>query len=507
MEFDIKKYFKDQYATGASLDPIIDIVLSSINLQFEELQNQYLIDVYPHKKLKNFDAYYELLRRNLLGALFPGPVYSVAEANSKPGAGSIKLDSSAHFRYQTESAALVTFSPCKEVLIVPAASNEIIVKESKGDLFLGINAKIESEEPKLGNLLIYFRDENIGLLQKLKSYSWQVVNAEGNPEEIKIYDSGINHRFDDNTFPLQVQIYEEFINSPFDSSFLMLPIECFAGREKSKIFDDEDSLLWLKINDLGDLADKFTGNLFINCFPVWNMISFQDEDAKFIGGSSYHLNLKDTSNSEIFIRSVKDYSGDEFIEYFDEKTILDPAYPYQYSFLREFKKQEATVRLSKKAKGTLKVVFDKYDYSDEFNELIPKTLEISGLQEVVTSVSLIKPTQRMRIVTDSSMIWDYFRSNLNGRRKWVTKNEVKDAVKKFPAIALYPQIKPDDIYFKKRVGRIDGLLTPYTDIIIPYSEFLPPEEESKLIELLTDYLQSRSTLGNFIIIHFEKAED
>ena len=71
-------------------------------------------------------------------------------------------------------------------------------------------------------------------------------------------------------------------------------------------------------------------------------------------------------------------------------------------------------------------------FSDDFIGIRPKKLEIKDLQEVLSSVEMIKPTQRQTSIYDNKTIWEYFTFLLNSRNRWYTENDIKNAIKLFP---------------------------------------------------------------------------
>jgi hypothetical protein len=120
----------------------------------------------------------------------------------------------------------------------------------------------------------------------------------------------------------------------------------------------------------------------------------------------------------------------------------------------------------------------------------------------VKSVQSLTPTQRIDVLNDKERIWDFFRSLLASRNRWLTRDDLRNAVSTFPPFSSrHKIIVTEKIRFKEKVGRAPaGFLTPFTEIVIPVreKELLQDPDLTYFEHELGTYLKSRSVSGNFL---------
>ena len=496
--FGFREHFEQLYK-GTIQDPLLDALLQALDQYSTDLYNKFLLESYAQKKEGIDDGYYEILRQNLLGPLFPGPVYSVAEATAK-SAQAITLDEASLFEYHTDKPETVNFTPCNETLVVPARSNEVAAFEKEGDLWLGFSIAVEQLKDSAGRLLLFVKSGNIELLSKLRCFPWAPDGEERKATSLSSFHVSSGEEQDpDNSYPGEVNLFDRFRKSPFEYEFLQIPIEILKKCTASNPFQQQEDALWIKIKSLGELSEALQGNLRINCFPIWNMFRSDDIDAKHHKNLSYKLDLQKGIDCEILIHSVRDQGGDESVEYSDCKRVLDPAYPYQYEFFRHHIDQTGEIRLSKKAKGSLRVEFDMYDKREDFVGLKPARLEIKGLQESLSTVTTVEATKRLAIAEDGKVVWDYFRSSLNSRSRWLSQADLRHAIKSFPPLSPIG-VNDTQIQFQRKIGRIYDCLTPYTEITVPVQDVdkLQKGELKYFENTLCEYLMGRTVSGQFL---------
>lgn len=508
--FGFKEHFQQLYK-GTIQDPLLNAVLEALDQQSAILYNKFLLESYSQKKNGFSDGYYEVLRQNLLGPLFPGPVYSIAEVKTKTNGPVITLDEASVFEYNTEAAEVVNFTPCSPTLVVPSASNEVHVAERDGDLWLGFPLANESIKDCAGSLLLHIEDGNIEVLSKLRCFPWAPNGEDHRATPLSSFQSASEEHQSQIPYPGGVALFDHFRNSPAENEFLKIPLEMLRNCEVSDPLKSKKDALWLKIKTLSGLSEILEKNLRLNCFPVWNMFRANNLDVQEKKHLRYAISLQHFTNCEIVVHSVRDQSGDEVTEYLDCKKVLDPSYPFQYQFSRHYEhiddslEQQGEMRLSKKPKGFLRVEFDIYDKREDFVGLKPTRLEIKGLQEHLTSIDTIKETSRLDRANDDKLVWEYFRSALTSRNRLLSEADIRYAIRSFPPFSFL-DVDHDRIDFHRKIGRVNGQITPYTEITIPVVD--PDELESKEREYyensLSEYLIARSITGQFLKVKIVK---
>ena len=126
------------------------------------------------------------------------------------------------------------------------------------------------------------------------------------------------------------------------------------------------------------------------------------------------------------------------------------------------------------------------------------------------SVQSLIPTQRIDVLNNKERIWDYFRSLLSSRQRWLTKDDLKMAVSSYPPFNSNKKVvRVEKISFEEKVGRVKGFLTPFTEVVIPVNEtaLLSEPDRSYFERQIGLYLKNRTVNGNFVRVKLIKAED
>jgi hypothetical protein len=134
-----------------------------------------------------------------------------------------------------------------------------------------------------------------------------------------------------------------------------------------------------------------------------------------------------------------------------------------------------------------------------------------GIDERIKSVQSLAPTRRIDVVNDKEKVWEYFRSLLASRNRWLTRDDLRAAVDTFPPFSSRRNVVvKEKIRFQEHVGRApEGFLTPFTDILIPIREreLLAEPDKTHFEHELVLYLKSRSVSGNFVRTRLVSEDD
>jgi hypothetical protein len=207
--------------------------------------------------------------------------------------------------------------------------------------------------------------------------------------------------------------------------------------------------------------------------------------------------------------SVYDTGHEPPIEYKPAASVMDPGYPYQYTTSFDPDRGEIYLTLSPPpATGQVVARYWQYELNDGCVGLAPgKPLQHDkGASMSIKTVQSLSPTERLDIFDDNrkeerKKVWDYFRSLLASRNRWLTRGDLRNAVLAFPPFSD-PEIgiEPEKILFDEKVGRVRGFLTPYTEITVPVAsaELLLEPDRSHFERQLGMYIKTRTVNGNFV---------
>jgi hypothetical protein len=193
--------------------------------------------------------------------------------------------------------------------------------------------------------------------------------------------------------------------------------------------------------------------------------------------------------------------------------VADPRYPYQYTASVDPGREDIHLSLSPPPGGDVKVRYYQYETGD----LCVNIAEgrsfgfYQGVDERMKTVQLLTSTHRLEALSDKQRIWDYFRSMLVSRNRWLTRDDLRAAVSTFPAFGGRRNvIVREKIGFKELVGRAPrGYLTPYTEVLVPVRErtLLQDPERTHFERQLELYIKKRSVNGSFVRVVLVSADD
>jgi hypothetical protein len=134
-----------------------------------------------------------------------------------------------------------------------------------------------------------------------------------------------------------------------------------------------------------------------------------------------------------------------------------------------------------------------------------------GVDERIKTVQTLTPTHRLEALEDKQRIWDYFRSLLASRNRWLTRDDLRAAVCTFPQFGGRRNlVVRERIAFKEQVGRMaEGFLTPYTEIVVPLRDrtLLQEPDQTHFEQLLETYIKRRSVNGNFVRVKLVSVDE
>jgi len=497
---DIKMRFVSEYR-GDIKDPVLTTLLQAIDSYQSDVQNQLLLSVYAQRSDQISDGLFEVLRRHLLGQLFPGPVYAVAHASLRDAdtVVPIMLEQHHYLSLQDSEGNRILFAPLEPVWIVPSFTNDVQVQAVGDDLMLGLSIPVRNlREAPDGRVRVHAAGVDPFLLERLRCRLPQPTDAGENAGPVRW---SLRPQY-----PGVFTIADEFFQTPYALSFLDLP---FTLLENAAV---KDAVVWLTFPGLGEFASELERKLTLNGFVVWNMVhgemlAIQSE------GSRYRVPVAGPGNQETILVTVEDLGTDPAIEYANAASVADPRYPYQYTASVDPGREDIHLSLSPPPGGDVKVRYYQYETGD----LCVNIAEgrsfgfYQGVDERMKTVQLLTSTHRLEALSDKQRIWDYFRSMLVSRNRWLTRDDLRAAVSTFPAFGGRRNvIVREKIGFKELVGRAPrGYLTPYTEVLVPVRErtLLQDPERTHFERQLELYIKKRSVNGSFVRVVLVSADD
>lgn len=485
---DLKTRFLNLYK-GDIKDPVLYILLDSIEAYQKDQFDKLILSSYSNWSGQISDGMYEVLKRNLLGYMFPGPIFSVSEAslrdvkNSNP----LKLESYYPLNLQDSEGNKNLFCVMKPVWIIPSFNNDITVKTKGENLLLGFNVILNDEIEENVFLSIFSKNADPLILERIRC---RITDT----NERKSYQSVFS-----NFYPNSQNFKNELFQSPYESSIIEIPLQQFL--KKSTI--DENGTYWLELTGLAEYSKSIEKNLTINSFVVWNLIEKEYVCLDSLDGSKFVINNLQLNKYETTISKVVDLSTDNLIEFVNSSYTLDPSYPYQFTAFPHPDKDCMILNLIPNVRGSIKVHYYQYDLSD-LTINIPAGRPFSlyeGLDENLKNVQTLVPTSRNELLNDKSKIWDYFREQISSRNRILSKDDIKNFILSYPPFAqLKESIINSEIEFEEKIGRLKGFITPYTEIKIPiniksvFNNIDKPYFEREI----GLYLKSKAVVGNFV---------
>ncbi len=497
---DIRMRFVSEYR-GDIKDPVLTTLLQAIDSYQSDVQNELLLSVYAQRSDQISDGLFEVLRRHLFGQMFPGPVYAVAHASLRDAdtVVPVLLEQHHYLSLQDSEGNRVLFAPQEPVWIVPSFTNDVQVQVVGGDMMLGLSVPVQNlhDFPE-GRARIYAAGVDPFLLERLRC---RLPETAGDGEDSAPARSALRPQY-----PGVFTIADEFFHTPYATSFLDLP---FALLEGAAV---KDGAVWMPFPGLGEFGSELDRKLTLNSFVVWNMVhgemlAIQSE------GSRYRVPVSGPGNQETILVSVEDLGTDPAVEYANAAGVADPRYPYQYSASVDPSREDIHLSLSPPPGGDVKVQYFQYGTGEHCANIAEgRSFGLyKGVDERVKTVQLLNATHRLEALGDKQRIWEYFRSLLVSRNRWLTRDDLRAAVGTFPSFAGRRNVVVrEKIGFKELVGRAPrGYLTPYTEVLVPVREkaLLQDPERTHFEKHLERYIKRRSVNGSFVRVILVSADE
>lgn len=500
LEIDLRNRFLSKY-DGEVNDPILNILLDTIEEYQKELQDELFLSAYTSWNNELSDGFFEILRKNMYGELYPGPAYSVVHSrlaqykSSEP----LFIDTFHHLSTQDEYGNKIFFSPHKPTWIVPNSSNSVVVDTENEDLLLGFNLwDLNSLDSKY-YISLFLNNVEPMIIERLKCQIFLTSRISPNVDKKSVLRT---------EFPLVEDTNKIFFQTPFHSRFINIPIDFLKKKFNQQKPGD---IVWIKFNSLGEYAELLDKNLIVNAFSIWNMMEKEMVLTKPIDKFKYKLLGMDFSNKETIVTGVFDTGQDPAIEYFNRSKLMNPSFPYQFNTYADRAGDAMILAINPPPKGNVKVKYMQYNLSDETTN-IPSGKSFTlyrGLDEDIYSVQSILPTVRNNVVNNKKDIWKYFRNLVASRNRLITREDIRTAIISYPPFAANQEnIHYDGIEFNEKTGRVRGFITTYTEIVVPVNlEFLLKSPEKEYFELtLGLYLKEKTINGNYLSVKFVESK-
>ena len=496
---DIKARFHEAYE-GDIRDPILTTLLDTIEAYQEDVQDQLLLTTYAQRSDTVSDGFFEVLRRHLFGQLYPGPAVVILQASLREVATAppVRFEQHHYFSIQDQEGEKVLFAPQHPTWIVPALTNDVKLQVYGDDIMLGFNvvAKNLRQAPD-GFVSVYLGEADPLLVERLRCRLPGESRPPAPPATVLSVD-----------YPGRYTYLNEFFHSTYENRYLRIPFEVFASLAARR---SGDEVIWIPFQGLGPLAPQLEKKLLINTFVGWNIV---EGGATGIPVDAFRqrMQITDHRNRETIIVTVSDRGTDPPTEYVHAATVMDPGYPFQYTTSSDIHRDEIILALSPPTTGEVKIRYYQYDVGDLcINIASGRSYALhQGIDERVKSVQSLTPTHRLNALSDKVMIWNYFRSMLASRHRWLTRDDLRAAVKTFPAFSGNSSlVKTEKIAFEEKVGRVRGFLTPFTEILVPVRDraLLAEPDRSHFERELGLYIKQKTVSGNFVRVKLLSAEE
>jgi len=491
LSFNMRRRFFEKYK-GDIQDPILKTILDTIDAYNNDLQNDLLLTANDVLDDEISDSFYEIFSKHFFGQLYPGPIYTVAQAKlmDVKSSNPFLIEKNHHFSMQDINGNKIYFSPIQESWIVPAFTNDIGVSIYGDDLILIINILKENLIDN-GYASIYFDTNDILLLERFKYAIFKLTNFY---EPFYQFKSSFS-----DTFPLVSEFKTDFFQTPYLSRFIKIPFKYFKNISN----ESTSNSLNLKIEGFAKYSRAFEKKLTLNSIPLWNIIK-KEQILNSINDKNLFF-LNDTNNSQYttIITKVSEIFNNEEKEYFSQKEIINPLFPFQYSHIYNNERNGILLSLNPQPVGNIKVEylqFDKTNNSDELSKGRSLTLYM-GLDEIISNMQTIINSTRNNLIKSKKEIWNYFTNMLASRNRLLTKEDIKSGIISYPLFSGNKNIVDySKIKFEEKVGRIKGSIGTFTEITIPVSvpELLISPEKDFFEREIGLYLKNRTVTGHFL---------
>jgi hypothetical protein len=500
---DLTTRFAGEYK-GDIKDPILTTLLQTLDAYQKDVQTQLLLSVYAQRSDQISDGLFEVLRRHLFGQMFPGPAYVVAQADLRDvaSAAPVLLEQHHYLSLLDQEGNKILFAPQHPCWIVPTHSNEVRVESFGDDLLLGLKMPIENlPESADATVNIFTGDVDPLLVERLRCRLPQPVDS--------IQDQRTQRTILRHKYPGVYIIIDKFFSTPYEQRFLRVSFDLL--RNVGYRPGDEE-IVWLPFQGLGEYGIELERKLTLNAFVAWNLV-----ESEMLAIQSdmfrYRVPITNQATQETIVLSIEDLGTDPPTEYVDAATVVDPGYPFQYTTSANVRRGEVVVALSPLPAGDVKVRYHQYDIGELcLNIAAGRSFGLyQGIDERIKSVHSLTATHRLDGLNDKEGIWNYFRSLLASRNRWVTRDDLRAGVVSFPPFSSRRNIVvKDKIKFEERVGRTSkGFLTPLTEITVPLRDrsLLRDPDRTCFEHGLSKYLSGRTVNGNFLRVKLVSAED
>ncbi len=496
LSFDMRHRFYEYYQ-GNLDDPVINIVLDTLDAFQKEVHEKLLLTTYSQWNEGNTDGLFESLRRHLFGQMFPGPAFVIVHATLRNANESqcLKIDKYFPFSVQDSEGNQHLFSPQSPSWIVPSSTNDILVETNGDTLILNLNVFHANIEDTDGEINIYCGGVDPYLIERMRCRIYQMSGYSGAAAEPEMPFRS--------AYPGMYQIRKDFFQTPYHNKFLKVP---FSLIRKIALADGNGpkATVNLPFSGMARHANDLARKLTMNAFVMWNIIEKENLLRRTADGLTFTLQSLSLNKNRVMINSVQDTGIDPPPEYLDSSAVLDPSYHYQYITESDKDNDSITLRLHPKPKGDIKVYYSIYD-------LDPKCRNIQagsafsfyrGLDDSIRSVHSLTPSGGNESINDKDKIWEYFRSMLSSRTRLLTKEDLRTAIANYPAFASRPDIvDPNQIEFNEKVGRVSGFITPYTEIKVFFGDqdIIDNDGERTFFEReIGLYLKNKTVNGNYL---------
>jgi hypothetical protein len=491
---DLRTRFAHEFKSDIR-DPILTALLRSLEVYQNEYQDELLYSIYAQRSDEISDGLFEVLRRHLFGQMYPGPVFTIVEATLREAEVPVAVElhhESYSFLSDTEGNKIL-FAPLSPVWIVPANTNEVTVESDGSDLLLGFSLiphEVAKEDDVVASVFLHQVSPLLAERMRCRIFDYKPTDIAAKARRTVLRDA----------YPGTFNFIDDFFVAPSQWQFLEIPMHIL----KSAKGKDNADQIWLRLPGLGTHASELKKKLTLNAFLTWN-VERRNHEAVPIDNVRYKISLPDPKNVQLTVVSVAD-AGQE-VEYVDAAMTTEPAYPYQFTASVDSRRGDILLSFNPPPTGSVKATCCQFRLDDTSVGIAAgeSMKHYEGLDERILSMQSLMPTQRLDVVNNKKRVWDYFRSLLASRNRWLTRDDLRAAVKMFPPFAgTESPVNIDRIGFEEKVGRVRGFLTPYTEIKV----VLAPSDESNILadtkeksyfeRRLGAYLKSRTVNGNFV---------
>lgn len=493
---DFRLRFVGEYK-GDIKDPVLTTLLDTLDAYLKDVQTQSLLSAYAQRSDQISDGFFEILRRHLFGQMFPGPAFAAAQASLREvrTAQPLLLTSDHSFSLQDQEGNKVLFTPQGACWVVPSYSNDVRIQASGADLLIGAGVVADSlRQVPDGLVSLFVADVDPLAIERLRCRLERERPSSGSSR------APVRSRY-----PGIFSAIDGFFETPFETRFIKVPFGTFVEEGKN-----DDGVVWLTLPGLGDLAPQLERKVTLNAFAMWNMVREQAIPVP-LDNYRFTMPIADHTTKETMIVSAFDFGTEPPTEYADASSVMDPGYPFQFSASVNNRRDEIILSCSPPPTGDLKVTVVRYDLGEACTNIAAgRTFGLyQGIDERIKTVSSLTPTHRLHALTDKQLVWNTFRSLLASRRRTLTREDLRSAVAGYPPFGGKVRVvASDEIRFAEKVGRVNGFLTPYTEIVIPVhgTQLLNAVERPYFERQLEQYLRRRTVHGNFLRVLLVSAD-